>query len=373
MAAPKILYLILKNIKTMFRDKGQLAWIIGYPLIFIVVFGVAFGSATDQPEYKIVIFNEDKDEGLPVSFSEILIEVLEDDLEETITILDEYDEYDEAYEDLRYGVFDAIVTIDEEFSLSILNNESAKVEVEARADQVVEGVIGSIIRDIVNEISLKYNNISKSNIETEQAIDAVNLEAIDYMAPGFIIAGTMVIINQIASHMSEEKQKKTLERLATTPVARRDIVLSAMVSELVVAAFQTVLMLILASQVFGAYIHPDANLLLLFLIPMLFAFTCVGIGMILASLIKTEGSTGFVWLIILPLQFLGNIFSYGVTIPLSEFNPTTYAVHAMRLIMTNGITSWDAIGMDIFLLICSGTGFTLGGMLLFQRKTAVSK
>ena len=54
----------------------------------------------------------------------------------------------------------------------------------------------------------------------------------------------------------------------------------------------------------------------------LFAFTCVGIGMILASLIKTEGSTGFVWLIILPLQFLG---------------------------------------------------FTLGGMLLFQRKTAVSK
>ena len=146
-----------------------------------------------------------------------------------------------------------------------------------------------------------------------------------------------------------------------------------MISELVVAAFQTVLMLILATQVFGAYVNPDANLLLLFLIPMLFAFTCVGIGMILASLVKSEGGTGFVWLIILPLQFLGNIFSYGVDVPLSEYNPTTYAVHAMRMIMTSGIATWDAIGLDILFLTFSGIIFTLVGILLFQRKTAVSK
>lgn len=358
----------------MFRDRAQLAWIIGYPLIFIVVFGVAFGGANKQPKYDVVIFNhDDDDDSLPVSFSDVLIDVLKDDLKDSITINKDYKDYKSAYADLRYGKFDAIIIIDDEFTLSILSNESAKIKVEARADQVVEGVIGSMIRDIVDQISLEYNNVSKSDIDTEQATDAVNLEVIDYMAPGFIIAGTMVIINQIASHMTEEKQKKTLERLATTPVARRDIILSAMLSELVVAAFQTIIMLLLATQVFGAYVHPDANLLLLFLIPMLFAFTCVGIGMILASLVKSEGGTGFVWLIILPLQFLGNIFSYGVDVPLSEYNPTTYAVHAMRLIMTSGITTWDAIGMDILFLTFSGISFTLAGLLLFQRKTAVSK
>lgn len=372
MGTPKILFLIRKNIKTMFRDKAQLAWIIGYPLIFIAVFGIAFGGASDQPKYDIVIFNND--EYTYYDFAEILVDTLEgEDLEDSITVLDDYDDYDDAYEDLRYGKFDAIILIDDEFSDSIWNNESAKVKVIARADQVVEGIIGSIIRDIVNDISMERNGVKRADIDTKQATDAVNLEAIDYMAPGFIIAGTMVIINQIASHMAEEKQKKTLERLATTPVSRRDIVLSAMLSELVVAAFQTILMLILASQVFGAYIHPNANLFLLFSVPMLFAFTCVGIGLILASLVKSEGGTGFVWLIILPLQFLGNIFSYGVDVPLSEYNPTTYAVNLMRLVMTNGISSWDAIGFDIIVLICTGIGFTLAGLILFQRKTAISK
>ena len=37
----RILPLLSKNLKSMFRDKGNMAWIILYPLFFILIFGVA--------------------------------------------------------------------------------------------------------------------------------------------------------------------------------------------------------------------------------------------------------------------------------------------------------------------------------------------
>ena len=238
-------------------------------------------------------------------------------------------------------------------------------------DQIIESVIGSIIKQIVDEIIARYNNITLADINTDQATNSVKLEVIDYMAPGFIIAGVLVCISQLASHFAEEKDKGTMKRLTTTPVSRRDIILSGMFSQLVVAAFQIIVMLVISTQVFGVFIHPNTNLILLFLIPMLFCFTCLGIGLILASFIKSSSSIGLVWLIILPLQFLGGVFFYGVDVPLGEYIPTTYANHAMRLAMTSGLTSWEAIGLDIMVLLGTGIVFTIIGVLLFQRKTAV--
>ena len=96
--------------------------------------------------------------------------------------------------------------------------------------------------------------------------------------------------------------------------------------------------------------------------------------MILASIVKTENSAGgFAWLIILPLQFLGGIFTYGVEIPGGEFIPTTYAVHAMRIVMLNGVSSWDALGGDIIFLVAFGVITTIIGVMLFQRKSAIIK
>lgn len=365
---PRLWHLIVKNLKSMFRDKTELAWIIGYPLLFIVIFGVAFGAGTDRQNYNVVIFNEDGGQ-----YSDIFVDVMEsEELEETITIVNDYDDYDDAYEDLKYERIDAIIVIDSNFTNAVANKGEPKVEITTIADEVVEGVVGSIVSQVVNEITLKANGIESANIKSEQVVDSVELTALDYLAPGFIIAGVTVCISQLSTHFAEEKQNKTLERLITTPVARRDIILSGLISQLVVCCVQVILMLIISILAFGVYVHPDSNLFLLFLIPVLFCFTCLGIALILASFYKTSSSTGITWLIILPLQFLGNVFTYGGDMPISTYIPTTYAVHAMRLAMTSGITTWSAIGMDILVLIGTGIGFTIAGILLFNRETAIS-
>lgn len=209
--------------------------------------------------------------------------------------------------------------------------------------------------------------------DTIVVINNLHLDAIDLVAPGVVISGTVVILGQIASHFNEEREKKTLLRLATTPVARRNIVFSGMLSQLTVAAVQTIFTLLLI-LLFGAYIYPDANWLLLFCIPMLLAFTSLGIGVIIASFLKSSrGIFGITFVIILFLIYLGNCLTYPpMDTPITDFIPTTYAVDAMRSIMTFGNATWGVIGKDIIVLACFGIAFPIVGILLFQRKTAIN-
>ena len=62
----RLISLTIKNIKTMFRDRASLMWLIGYPLMIIFIFSLAFGGASSYPNYNIVILNDDtNDSGIP--------------------------------------------------------------------------------------------------------------------------------------------------------------------------------------------------------------------------------------------------------------------------------------------------------------------
>lgn len=197
---------------------------------------------------------------------------------------------------------------------------------------------------------------------------ALGVDVYDFMAPALIIIGPTVIISQLAAHFAEEKELGTLQRLITTPASRSIILLSGLFSQLIVAAVQ-IIILILASLLLGAKFDPNVNIILLFFIPFLLAFTSLGFGLLLASFVKTAGSAGgLAWVIILPLQFLGGIFAHP---PIIEFLPTTLAVEALRSVMTNGIATFDAIGLNLIFVGVWGVIAIIIGILLFQRKTAI--
>ena len=256
------------------------------------------------------------------------------------------------------------------YYLKIINGQAAEITLKTIPDVVAESVLGSVIQQIVDNIVISFNNGTPSEITIEPFTDTVKLSTFDYMAPAFIMAGITVCISQLAIHFAEEKETGTLKRLSTTPVAKRDILLSGMFSQLIVAVFQTILLLLLLLA-FGAYFNPDVNIALLLLIPLLFSFTCLGLSVIIASFVKTQSSAGaLVWFIILPLQFLGEVF-FTIDSPVTNFIPTSYANHAMRLIITSGVSSWEAIGRDILVLLGFGIATTLLGIILFQRKTSI--
>ncbi len=196
---------------------------------------------------------------------------------------------------------------------------------------------------------------------------AYGLETYNIFAPGIIILAPIVLISQLAGHFADEKESGTLQRLITTPVSRQTILLSGLFSQLIVAAIQIVIMLLL-TFLFGASFHPNANIFLLFFIPFLVAFTSLGFGLLLASFVKTASSAGgLAWFIILPLQFLGGL----LTVPIIGFIPTSLAAEAMGAVMIYGSTAFVPVGLNLIWIAVWGVGLTVLGILLFQRKTAI--
>jgi len=366
-----LLSLTIKNMKTMFRDRPQLAWIIGYPLILIFVFSLAFGFTGSLPKFELIIFNEDPNQPEDMDFySIVFIDILENNLTDYIKIDQENYTESEAEKELKYERVDAIIFIPNNFTETIINNQTVKLLIKTTPDIVAEGAIGSISKQIIDLLIIYHNNGTPSEIVIDRFKNTVQITAFDMMAPGFIIAGVTVCISQLALHFAEEKETGTLERLSTTPVSRRNILLSGLLSQLIVITIQVILLIILL-MLFGAYFVPGVNYLALILIPLLFSFTCLGLGLLLASFTKSQSSAGgLAWFIILPLQFLGGVF-FEMDNPVSDYIPTSYAVHAMRLVMISGVTSWDAIGTDILVLLGFGIISTLLGIILFRRKTAI--
>ena len=197
---------------------------------------------------------------------------------------------------------------------------------------------------------------------------AYGKEVFKVIGPGLIILGPLVIISQMASHFAEEKELGTLQRLTTTPVSRMSILLSALFSQLIVSAVQVVILLVMAA-VFGAYFHPDSNIILLFLTPFLLSFASLGFGLVLASFVKNSSSAGgLAWFIILPLQFLG-----GTTMDVSlvDWLPTSFATETMNSIMLHGDASFEAIGGNLIGIAIWGILGVIAGVILFRRKTAI--
>ncbi len=193
------------------------------------------------------------------------------------------------------------------------------------------------------------------------------LEVFNIFAPGVVILAPIVLISQLAGHFAEEKESGTLQRLITTPVSRSTVLLSGLFSQLIVAAIQIVVMLLL-TLLFGVSINSNANIFLLFFIPFLVAFTSLGFGLILASVVRTASSAGgLAWFIILPLQFLGGL----LTVPLVDFIPTSLAAEAMSAVMIDGSIAFDLVGLNLIFITIWGIGLILLGILLFQRKTAI--
>jgi len=188
------------------------------------------------------------------------------------------------------------------------------------------------------------------------------------MAPAILIAGPTILIMQLSTHFAEEKEFGTLQRLVTTPASRSIILLSGLLAQLIVGIIQIVIFLALI-LILGAEVASYAYIFYLFLIPFLVTFSSLGFGLLLASIVKNSGSAGGIaWFIILPLQFLGGVVTNP---PLLGFLPTSLAVESLRSVMTDGIVSFEIVGLRLIYLLIWGLVASLIGILFFQRKTAI--
>jgi ABC-2 type transport system permease protein len=214
-----------------------------------------------------------------------------------------------------------------------------------------------------------------ARIEIPVTIDAnpIHVETeityIDFIAPGIIIFGLLIMIPTAARIMVRDKEKGFLSRLLTTPTRPVDFI-SGYSLCLVAVAIAQIIVFILVAHLFGMDIV--GSLWLAFLIFFLTGLCSIGIGMVVAALSKSENQAEpLCWLFAMPLAMLSGCW-FSIEMMPSYLRsaayafPYAHAITASRSVLTRGV-GMEAINYDFLFLVGWTVAVFVAGIVLFRR------
>ena len=362
----RLLALAKRNMKEIYRDPLLLGFLLGFPLVFMLLFGLAFGGDT-IPQYDVGVLDQDQSQVSEAFVTEALATAFE------ITI---YDDPAQALEDLKAGDLRAYITIPQGFGEQVSQNwqgGEADIALDITYDESDIMVAEQVIY-IVDTLTRSFARIEVPVIlDTSPIHIESKITYIDFIAPGIIVFGLLILIPISAMMIIRDKEKGFLARLLTTPTRPWEFI-AAYSSCLFAIAIAQVIIFIVIAYLMGLDIVGSAGLV--FLVFVLTALCCIGIGMIIASLAKSETQADpLSWLIAMPLAILSGCWFSLELMPswlqsIAYAFPFAHTIDAARSILIRG-TGLGAVGTDFLFLVIWTVVVFGAGILLFRRKMTV--
>ena len=356
--------LFIRSLKETYRDPLALGFLLAFPLIFMLVFGAAFGGDT-TPSYTIGIIDADQSQVSQSFVSDTLAKV---PVFEVIS----FEDTNTAREELKLGELSAYVVIPDGFVTQV--------------SQVIQSIDGNIVLDITYDESdpmVSEQIISSINSTIRQFADieipitintnpiniGVDITQMDFIATGIIVFGLLIMIPTSGRIMLRDKESRFLYRMLTTPAKPWEFIAGYSLSMVILATIQ-IFFFILLGWLFGMDII--GNIGLAFAVFLLTAICSIGIGMVVASLSKSENQgESLSWLFSMPLAIVSGVWFSSEFMPsyintFANLFPFSHAVEASRAVITRG-ADMEAISGDFFFLVGWAAGIFIIGTILFSR------
>ena len=191
---------------------------------------------------------------------------------------------------------------------------------------------------------------------------------IDVMVPGLIAYACIFIIMTIAQSFSAERQEGLLKRMSTTPMTSSEFMGSQIITNMLVAILQVVIVFVMAVLV---GFRPEGGLSAIFLafpVIALFSLSSVGLGLITATASKTpEAATGISFVFILPQMFFGTFIPLtNTTRRIAMFIPSYYVVDALTLIFGGDLGNANIL-LDVSVISIVSVVIVAIGIMLFNK------
>lgn len=182
------------------------------------------------------------------------------------------------------------------------------------------------------------------------------VDFVQFMYPGIIAMSVMGVAFFSTISTVWDREFGFLKEILVAPVSRTAIAIGKTLGASTMASLQALILLILAP-----FIGVTISLIVaikLFLVMILLAMAISGLGLFIASLMKTTESFGLIMqLLIFPLFFLSGAFFPLTAVPswmtvISRINPLTYGVDAFRQILLGGQVSAEILtGLTLYPII----------------------
>lgn len=339
-----LLAMIKANLKMSVRNRQALFWNLAFPAIFIVLFGTIFNEGG----------NVSFDVGVAGGGDDGSASALQSGLVSAMEANGAFKVHQGAaateLRKLKDGDRDVVVT----FGPPAVAGGQPTVQL---AYDGTSGPTADVAINVVRQLILQVSQPEAPVRITEQTVASNRISYIDFLVPGVL---AMSIMNAgvigLSTAFVTYRERGILRRIKVTPFPLPNFILARILSQLIIAVLQSVILVGLGMALFGLTI--EGNLLQALLVIVCGSLAFLAIGFAVSSFAKNaETAASYANLITFPMLFLSGVFftldsAPSWLQPLTRVLPLRYLVDALRGTMSKG-QGLGQIWLDLVVLLAT--------------------
>lgn len=345
-----ILYIIQKEFKQIFRNKGMLPIIFILPLLQLVILSNA--ATFEVKNIKFGYIDSDH-----TSTSRALIEKF--NASTYFDVLTDFPSEVKASSAMLKGEVDVVLEIPHYFERDLQTEKHTNLGVTINA---IDGAAAGVENVYVTQIIQGFNQHLKVDLiqVSDQQIQPINIDTIPlfwynqtlnyktFMVPGILVLlVTMITLFLSGMNIVREKEIGTLEQINVTPIKKSQFIIGKLFPFWVIGMSLLTIGLIIAKLIFD--VPMVGSLPLLYFYTSIYILVILGIGLFISNFTDTQQQAMFIaWFFIVIFILMSGLFTPIESMPkwaqiVTEFNPIKYFVEVMRMVMLKGSGFMDIL------------------------------
>lgn len=353
-----ILFIIQKEFRQIFRNKGILPIIFILPLIQLLILSNAASFEVKNIQFSYI----DNDNS---SASRELISKFQ--ASSYFKVIKKFDSKAEANQEMQKGKVDVILEIPTQFERNLIKDKKSSLSVSINA---IDGAAAGIENVYISQIITAFNqNIQTQSVQytDDTFVQPQNIVTIPsfwynntlnyktFMVPGILVLlVTMLTLFLSSMNIVREKEMGTLEQINVTPIKKYQFIVGKLFPFWVLGLVILTIGLIIAKVVFDVPIL--GNIGLIYLFTSVYLLVILGIGLFISNHTETQQQAMFIaWFFTVIFILMSGLFTPIESMPqwaqnVTLFNPIRYFVEIIRMVMLKGATFSD-ISFQFFVII----------------------
>jgi len=336
-----IRFLLQKEFKQIFRNKAILVLIIAMPIVQLLILPLAADYEVKNINLSVV----DNDHS---SYSQKLISTIT--APKYFKLTGYNSSYKEAFHLIESDRADLILEIPQGFERNLVRENEQKLFVAVNAINGTKANLGgaylnTIIQDFNKTIRvelLQHSTLQKPEIETTTSNwFNILMNYHVFMVPGILaVLVTMVGGFLAALNIVKEKEIGTIEQINVTPIKKHHFILGKLIPFWILGNIVFTLGLMVSWLIYG--IVSVGNLFVLYAFISVYLLAILGFGLLISTYCETQQQAMFIMFFFMMIFILlGGLFTSIDSMPewaktVSKFNPVSYLIDAMRMVILKG-------------------------------------
>lgn len=371
-----ILFIIQKEFKQIFRNKGMLPIIFVLPMIQLLILSNAASFEVKNIAFSYIDHDHSK------ASRELISKFAASDY---FTIKEEFESKSIANTEMQKGTVDVILEIPNQFERKLQKENTTTLSVSINAiDGASAGIenvyINQVIGNFNQNLQTQLTHYNEGKLVPNQSIVTIpsfwynnTLNYKTFMVPGILVLlVTMLTLFLSSMNIVREKEIGTLEQINVTPIKKYQFIIGKLFPFWVLGLVILTVGLIIAKLVFNTPIL--GNIGLIYLFTSVYLLVILGIGLIISNFTETQQQSMFIaWFFTVLFILMSGLFTPIESMPqwaqnITLFNPIRYFVEIVRMVMLKGARFSD-ISFQFFVIVAYA--FILNAIAVWSYKKVV--